>query len=91
MIYVDNYEGKLGRMIMCHMLSDNIEELHEFASKLGLKRSWFQNGSAPHYDLSKEKRAQALKLGAIELPIHIDGKPNPKWREVYNQAKLLKS
>ena len=53
----------------CHMVSDvSEEELHAFAARLGLKRSWFQgrhNGaSAAHYDLTPSKRALALKLGA---------------------------
>lgn len=50
----------------CHMTADSLEELHEFASKLGLKRSWFQARSTmPHYDLTENKREQALKLGAV--------------------------
>jgi hypothetical protein len=50
----------------CHLTSDNLDELHEFARRLGLKRAWFQErSSAPHYDLSPAKREQALKLGAV--------------------------
>lgn len=83
MIYVDNYKGKFGRMIMCHMMSDeSLEELHNFASKLGLKREWFQNDSAPHYDVCKSKRAEAVKLGAKELSIR-----DKEWRRVYRAAK----
>lgn len=52
---------------MCHMISDTIEELHEMAQKIGLKREWFQPKSFPHYDLSKSKRESALSLGAIEI------------------------
>ena len=86
-VYVDDYRGRLGRMIMCHMMADTVEELHEFAEKLGMKREWFQNGSAPHYDVSLTRRALAIKLGAVELPIRIGGESNPKWREVYNKVK----
>jgi len=37
--------------------------------KLGLRRRWFQYrpGSAPHYDLTKGKRFQAIRLGAVEI------------------------
>lgn len=90
-VYVDDYEGRLGRMIMCHMLADSVDELHAFAARLGLKREWFQLGSAPHYDVSKDKRALAIRLGAIHLPIKVDEKPNPEWRRVYEMAKKQRS
>lgn len=66
-VYVDKQENKLGRMKMCHMLADSVEELHAMADKLGLKREWFQNHSTPHYDISKGKRTLAISLGAIEV------------------------
>ncbi|MGC3968926.1 MAG: DUF4031 domain-containing protein [Pirellulales bacterium] len=90
-VYVDDYEGRFGRMVMCHMMADTLAELHEFAQRLGLRRDWFQNGSAPHYDLSKEKRAEALALGAIEVPIRIDGVRNPEWLRVYSVAKAQRT
>lgn len=52
----------------CHMTSDtSLEELHSFAAKLGMRRSWFQDGRRPHYDLTKAKREQAVRLGAREV------------------------
>lgn len=85
-IYVDDYEGRFGRMIMCHMMSDeSIDELHAFATRLGLRREWFQSRSAPHYDVCKSKRAEAIALGAVELPI----RERQRWREVYRKAKGL--
>lgn len=68
-VYVDPAQHKFGRMIMCHMWADTLEELHQMAEKLGLKRSWFQKppkASWEHYDVSKGKRALAVQLGAIE-------------------------
>lgn len=70
MVYVDmliNYGWKLGPS--CHLLADSVEELHEFAAKLGMKRSWFQMSrmGLPHYDLVASRRAKAVKLGAIEI------------------------
>jgi len=78
-------------MIMCHMMSDtSLKELHDFAQQLGLKRSWFQNGSAPHYDLSKTKRREAIALGATELSIRGDRDSRREWQRVYRAAKVLK-
>lgn len=49
----------------CHLTADNLEELHKFAKLLELKRSWFQNHPVfPHYDITSNKRTQALQLGA---------------------------
>lgn len=66
-VYVDNGKWKYGRMLMCHMLADTVEELHEMAKKLGLKQEWFQEKSTPHYDICQSKRKLAIKCGAIEI------------------------
>lgn len=69
MIYVDSPIYKLGRMKMCHMVSDsNLEELHEMAVRIGVPRRYFQNGGGrnPHYDVCKAKRAIAVANGAVE-------------------------
>lgn len=48
-----------------HLSADSIDELHMFASRIGLKREWFQNHRIlPHYDLTKRKYAKALGAGA---------------------------
>lgn len=51
----------------CHLLADDVDELHAFAGQLGLNESWFHEGSLPHYELNKARRLQALELGAQEL------------------------
>jgi hypothetical protein len=56
----------------CHLMTDgDPEELHVFAEKIGLKRSWFQNKSANpilwHYDLTNSNRKKAIQAGAIEV------------------------
>jgi hypothetical protein len=51
----------------CHLVADTEEELHAFAAKIGLQRAWFQQKSSPHYDLTANKRNQAVRLGAISL------------------------
>ena len=53
----------------CHMSSDvGPEELHAFAKRIGMKRSWYQGGRHPHYDLTPSKRVLAVKMGAVEVP-----------------------
>jgi hypothetical protein len=49
------------------MFADTKEELHLFAKKLGLRRSWFQDGRIGHYDLTRKKRAKAIAFGAKEI------------------------
>lgn len=71
-VYVDwlcKHGWKLrGRTIeSCHLLADTLDELHAFAAQIGMQRAWFQNGSAPHYDLTPDRRAAAVQAGAIEL------------------------
>ncbi len=51
-----------------HMTCDgDLEELHQFAERLGLRRAYFQpHALLPHYDLTASKRALAVRLGAKE-------------------------
>ena len=36
-----------------HLVADTLQELHEFAEKVGLKRKWFQDHKDhPHYDIT---------------------------------------
>ncbi len=51
----------------CHLVADTTRELHIFAIRLSLRRSWFQTNTIPHYDLTENKRAQALRFGALEI------------------------
>jgi len=51
----------------CHLLADSRTELLDFAARLGLRRSWFQDGRYPHFDLTANKRLQARRLGAVEI------------------------
>jgi hypothetical protein len=55
----------------CHLVSTiGEDELHEFAARLGMKRSWAQlrpGASQAHYDLVPTRRALAVRLGAIEV------------------------
>jgi hypothetical protein len=66
-VYVDKAQNRFGRMRMSHLVADSIEELHAMADRIGLRRAWFQPKSHPHYDVSRQKRALALRHGAIEV------------------------
>jgi len=70
----------------CHLAADSIEELHEFAGRLGLMSSWFQSGSMPHYDLTIGMRVKAVKLGAVE----IDTKKIIELMRKYRKRKGIK-
>ena len=50
-----------------YLVSDsNLRELHLFAHLIGLKRSWFQDTSHPHYDITAAwRRSRAVTHGAI--------------------------
>lgn len=49
----------------CHMISDgDAEELHRFAKRIGLHRSYFHRD---HYDLTPGMRTKALKRGAVSI------------------------
>lgn len=51
----------------CHLIADSVDELIEFAVRIGMRREWYQPRSSPHFDLTVELRAHALIHGAMEL------------------------
>ncbi|WP_225548168.1 DUF4031 domain-containing protein [Chromobacterium violaceum] len=67
-VYVDDMRATYGRMIMCHMLADTDDELHDMAARIGVARKWHQKPGTPHshYDVCLKKRDEAVKLGAIQ-------------------------
>ena len=80
MVYVDplcNHGWRLGPS--CHLFADTVDELHDFARRIGMRRSWFQGGRLPHYDLTASRRARAVECGAIELSRQ---EAVEKWREI---------
>lgn len=49
-----------------HLSADTLDELHEFAQAIGMRRAWFQEHvSMPHYDLVRSRRDRALARGAV--------------------------
>jgi len=72
-VYVDDMQrpARVGRLHArwSHLMADTDEELHAFAARLGLKRSWYQQPGTPisHYDVTETKRQLALQLGAVPI------------------------
>jgi hypothetical protein len=67
-VYVDDALWRWQGLRWCHLLADDIDELHRFALTLGVMRSSYQGPpktSNPHYDLTAFERSRALRLGAI--------------------------
>lgn len=87
-IYVDDAIHSWRGRLWAHLFSPDIEALHEFAARLGMRRDWFQQppkASWPHYDLTESRRSQALRLGAVaadrsttlEVAWHLQGTLTP--------------
>jgi hypothetical protein len=65
-VYVDNERIRWRGKLWCHLVADSLEELHAFAARIGLRRSWFQDrASYPHYDVTTDVRERALVAGAV--------------------------
>jgi hypothetical protein len=66
-VYVDDAIWQWQGRKWCHLLADEVDELHRFAATLGLHRTSYQGPpktSAPHYDLTSYERRCAIALGA---------------------------
>lgn len=67
-VYVDDVEHQYGRMKMCHMWADTLDELLAMADAIGVARKWLQQppkASWVHFDIAKSKKAVAIENGAI--------------------------
>jgi uncharacterized protein DUF4031 len=66
-VYVDDAIWVWRGRKWCHLLADDIDELHRFAARLGLHHPSYQGppkGSTPHYDLTSYERRRAIAQGA---------------------------
>lgn len=86
-VYVDSarIKARVGRIngVWSHLTADTPTELHEFAQRIGLQRSWYQgkcsaakrgycqtlDGSCVHYhyDVTESRRDDAVAAGAQEI------------------------
>jgi hypothetical protein len=76
-VYVDDMRAPFGRMLMCHMWADTVDELLAMARKIGVQTKWIQghptlsfgkhrNASWVHFDVCMTKKKLAIHYGAIE-------------------------
>lgn len=63
-VYVDTMRARYGRLVLCHMLADTLEELNRMADRIGVARRWLQTRPVPHYDICLAKKKAALEAGA---------------------------
>lgn len=81
-VYVDNECIEWRGKHWCHLVAESLDELHHFATSIGLRRSWFQSkASYPHYDVTTAVRERALRSGAV---------PGSK-AQIIASAKLLRA
>jgi hypothetical protein len=67
-VYVDDAIWDWQGRKWCHLLADDIDELHRFANAIGLHRISYQGPprtNNPHYDITGFERSRALALGAV--------------------------
>ena len=67
-VYVDDAIWDWQGRKWCHLLADDIDELHRFAREVGLHRISYQGPprtTKPHYDITGFERSRALALGAV--------------------------
>lgn len=79
-VYVDDMRASYGRMVMCHMVADTLQELHAMADRIGVARRWYQGPPVtrmPHYDICMSKRALAVEAGALQI----------RWRDAPGIAR----
>ena len=54
-----------GRLVMCHMIADDLVELLEMADRIGVDWKWLQYAATPkeHFDIALSKRKLAVAAG----------------------------
>lgn len=80
MVLIGKNKYKYRGMIMSHICSDSLIELHAMATKIGVDTKHFQNKEGKsHYDICQRKKKMALVLGAKEVS---DKELILMWREI---------
>ncbi|WP_425952938.1 DUF4031 domain-containing protein [Ralstonia pseudosolanacearum] len=69
-VYVDDAAIESKGKKRFHMSADTLQELHQFAESIGIKRCWYHRGARhPHYDITTEQREDAIKAGAQPVQV----------------------
>jgi hypothetical protein len=74
-VYVDDWrqEATVGPVTArwSHLTADTVDELHDFAAGLGMRRAWFQahphDPLRHHYDVTDRLRDEAIARGAVPV------------------------
>jgi hypothetical protein len=70
-----------------HLQADSHDELHAFATRIGMRREWFQTKPGrpenDHYDLTRALRERAISLGAVPE----DRRVGTRRRQALRQAR----
>lgn len=70
-VYVDDAVTLWRGHRWAHLMADTLDELHDFAARLGLPRRAFQDKtSGAHYDVDAALRERALAQGAVAISRH---------------------
>ena len=88
-VYVDDVRHHFGRMVMCHLWADTLEELLAMVDRIGVQRKWLQQppkASWVHFDISLAKKALVIEAGAVLTDKY--GPVEYLARLAGNQAKL---
>ena len=88
-VYVDDAVWSWRGQLWCHLLADSLDELHQFAKSIGLKKEWFQGHTKyPHYDMNENRRKIAVKKGAIEIDKRTTIEKAKKLKAEFDLLKL---
>src|SRR3546814_16479257 len=72
-VYVDDAVTLWRGHRWAHLMADTLDELHDFAARLGIPRRAFQDKtSGAHYDVTAQLRERAIALGAMPISRHDD-------------------
>ena len=68
MVFIDDLSVPYRGRYWCHLASNSVDELHEFAKLNKIPGSWFHLGSKiPHYDIPTFIRPRLVRNGAVLL------------------------
>jgi hypothetical protein len=94
-VYVDDWRqpARVGQITArwSHLTvgpDDDLAELHAFATRIGLRRAWFQDKPWPraHYDVTDSKRREAIAAGAVSITSREAGQQRTRAIDARRQA-----